>query len=166
MNEVDNVLAQYGVKGMHWGVITKAKNAYTKARTEDTTPVPVKITAKPGKKIKTEGGKYLPTSEDAKIAAIAKQKAKGSGLQSLSNDEMKVLVDRMGLEERYSKMTPREISVGQKMAQDIMNSPVPELAMIGAKIKYGDSPDPRVQVGFMVADTIIKNAKQNSKKKK
>ena len=47
-----------------------------------------------------------------------------------------------------------------------MKSPVPDLAMLATKIKYGDSPDPRVQVGFMVADTIIKSAKQNSKKKK
>ena len=35
----DEVLAHYGVKGMRWGVITKKVGAaYTKARTEDTTP--------------------------------------------------------------------------------------------------------------------------------
>ena len=128
MQEVDKNIAHYGVQGMRWGVITKGANATKTAIKKNISDrkaaaekeVPVTIKAKSGKPIITKGGKYLPTSEDAKIAAIAKQKAKGSGLQSLSNDEMKVLVERMGLEDRYTKMTPREISVGQKMAQEYL----------------------------------------------
>lgn len=166
MKEVDDILGHYGVKGMHWGIITKGKNAYKKARTEDTTEVPVTIKADPGKKIKTEGGKYLPTSEDAKKAAIAKQKIKNSGLQSLTNDELRVVVDRMSLEDRYSKMTPQEITLGRKMATEVLQSPLPDLAMIGARLKYADSNDPRVKTGLLVADTIVTSLKQQSKQKK
>jgi len=170
MAEVDTELMQYGVRGMHWGVITKGKNAIKKnmddRKAAAEKEVPVTIKAKPGKPIITKGGKNLPTSEDAKIAAIAKQKIKGTGLKALSNDEMKILVDRMNLEERYNKMSPQEISLGVKMAKEILDTPLPDLAMLGAKLKYGESKDPRAQVGIMVAETMIKSMRQNNKKKK
>ena len=167
MQEADDILAHYGVKGMRWGVITKKVGAaYTKARTEDTTPVGVTVKAPPGKQIKTSGGKYQDTSDDAIRAATAKQKAKTSGLQSLSNKEMQDLVSRMNLEQQYNRLNAPPQSLGQKFIQGLFSSPAPDLALAGAQWKFGDSKDPRVQIGLQVAPSLIKSVRDTGKKKK
>ena len=94
---VGDFLAHYGVKGMRWGV-----------RKSD--PVPsgeTRITQK-GKKLKGEGGKDIPAHPDARRAAESKQKAKGSGLQALSNKELKDLQTRMNLEQNVRELTVKE----------------------------------------------------------
>lgn len=96
---VEDVLSHYGVKGMKWGV-----------RKSDVPAGETRVTQK-GKKLKGEGGKGLPPHPDATKAAISKQKAKGSGLQALSNKELKDLQTRMNLEQNV-----RELSVKEKNA--------------------------------------------------
>lgn len=96
---VGNFLEHYGVKGMKWGV-----------RKSDVPAGETRVTQK-GKKLKGEGGKGLPAHEDAKKAAVSKQKAKGSGLQSLSNQELKDLANRMNLEQQV-----RQLSLQDKQA--------------------------------------------------
>jgi hypothetical protein len=93
MSDVDDFIAHYGVQGMRWGVRRGSKG-----------PQSVTLTAKPGKKIRTAGGKGFEASPEAKSAAAFKQIAKKSGPQALSNDQMKQLVTRMNLEQQYSKM--------------------------------------------------------------
>jgi hypothetical protein len=97
---VDDFLEHYGVKGMKWGV-----------RKSEVPTGETKVTQK-GKKLKGEGGKGLSPHPDATKAAISKQKAKGSGLQSLSNKELKDLQTRLNLEKNV-----RELSVADKQAQ-------------------------------------------------
>ena len=96
---VDNILAHHGVKGMKWGV-----------RKSDVPAGETRVTQK-GKKLKGEGGKGLPPHEDATRAAVSKQKIKGSGIQSLSNKELKDLHQRMNLEQNV-----RELSVKEKQS--------------------------------------------------
>lgn len=93
---VEEVLAHYGVKGMRWGV-----------RKSEVPAGQTKVTQK-GKKLKGEGGKGLPAHEDATKAAVSKQKAKGSGLQSLSNQELKDLANRMNLEQQVRQLSTQE----------------------------------------------------------
>lgn len=97
---VENYLEHYGVKGMKWGV-----------RKSDPVPTGQTRVTQKGKKLKTEGGKGLPPHEDATRAATSKQKIKGSGIQSLSNKELKDLHQRMNLEQNV-----RELSVKEKQS--------------------------------------------------
>lgn len=89
-------LEHYGVKGMKWGV-----------RKSEVPAGETKVTQK-GKKLKGEGGKGLPPHEDATRAAVSKQKIKGSGIQSLSNKELKDLHQRMNLEQNVRELTVKE----------------------------------------------------------
>lgn len=75
---VEEVLAHFGVKGMHWGSRKAAK----------------------GEAIKST------ISDDARAAGDAFVKSKKVGLHSLSNQELQDLVTRMNLEQQLSKLAP------------------------------------------------------------
>lgn len=93
---VGDFLEHYGVKGMKWGV-----------RKSNVPAGETRVTQK-GKKLKGEGGKGLPPHEDATKAAVSKQKMKGSGIQSLSNKELKELHQRMNLEQNVRELSMKE----------------------------------------------------------
>lgn len=95
-------LKQYGVKGMRWGV---RKDVKTSVGGADKGPTSVVVTQKkPGTYAKTKGGKRLPMSEDAFKALEGRQKAKASTTDALSNAELRQVVERMQLEQRYSQL--------------------------------------------------------------
>jgi 2'-5' RNA ligase len=72
---VESHLEHFGVKGMKWGVRRADKSDSTES-----------------------------ASEDARAAKEATTKLKSSGVKSLSNKELKDLVERMSLEQRYSTL--------------------------------------------------------------
>ena len=97
VNHAADVLAHFGVLGMHWGVRKREASA-----TKDQTPVSIHI--KRGQKIKTSGGDNQPPTEDAKKAAAYQQIANKNGVQSLTNPEIQHLLNRISLEQKYSKL--------------------------------------------------------------
>lgn len=60
---------------------------------------------KPGAFAKTQGGANQPLHEDAVKALVARQKAKSSTTDSLSNAELRSAVDRMQLEQKYTQLS-------------------------------------------------------------
>lgn len=94
--ENQNDIRHYGVKGMHWGV------------RKDRHPTAVVTKTRPGKRVKATGGKYQPASSDAIKTAEYRQKAKKSTPSSLSNAELQALVQRMNLEQQYSRLASQD----------------------------------------------------------
>lgn len=179
LDTLDDALAHFGVKGMRWGIrkrrqSTKADNASAEETTvgvskktggpRKSTPVQVKVI--PGKAVKTRGGERQPTAPEAVKSAALKQKAKKSGPQSLTNDEMRFLVDRLGLEERLSKVAPKEKTLGQKFIQDFLPSPVPLMIVKGAKGKLGPQHNPQIAKGLDFAEKLLQGLADNKKSPK
>lgn len=158
---IEEVLAHYGVRGMKWGVRKRSSG-------ESSGPTPVVVKTKPGVGIKTSGGKGHPASDDAIKAATARQKAKKSGAHSLSNAEMKSLVERMNLESQYSKLTATEprLAQGKKFVQGALGSKPAELGLEFAKHKLADTDDVRVKNGLRVAEFLVSSQQSGKKKKK
>ena len=66
-------------------------------------------------------------SEDHRNAAAARAKAKKGGVKALSNKELQDLVNRMNLEQQYSRVVPpsrgkRVMTSGAKFAGDVLVS--------------------------------------------
>ena len=112
MDKVQEILAHYGVKGMKWGV--------RKDSSPSSGPTEVTTRAIKGRVI-TTGGKGHAPSDDALKAAVGKQKAKKSGLASLSNKELQAVVTRMNLEQQYSRLIDQRAysSAGQKFVSEL-----------------------------------------------
>lgn len=117
-----NVLEHYGVKGMRWGVRRKR---------DSSGPEPVKVQARPGKRVKAKGGKESPVAEDAIEAARLRQIAKRSTTDSLSNKELQALIGRMNLEEQYDRLAKSEVRLGRghRMAKGILKNLDPDTAV-------------------------------------
>lgn len=97
---IDNILAHHGTKGMKWG-IRKNKN---------TGPVSVSVSTNKKGKIKTTGGENQPAHSEAVAAKVAVQKAKKSGINSLSNKELQDVAQRLNLEQQVSKLAANQLT--------------------------------------------------------
>lgn len=86
-NYVRDFLSHYGVLGMRWGV-----------RRAQRIPTAATVTQR-GKKLKGSGGANQPAHTDAVVARTLGQKAKKSGMQSLSNEELQRFALRLNLEQ-------------------------------------------------------------------
>lgn len=102
----DNVLAHFGVMGMKWG---KRKGGVASKG-----PMP-----KPG---------TTHQSHDSANADVAKHKVKAHGTKSLSNKELQDLVNRMNLEQQYSKLNTEKKQAGKDFAVKILKDSGQEIA--------------------------------------
>lgn len=120
LSRATKFLAQYGVKGMRWGV-RRSEKQLARSRASSETEVTLKY--KPGGKVKTSGGANRPPSEDFKKAAAAGQIARTSGSSALSNSELQAFVQRANLESQYSKILAsqnlKNKSAAQKFLEDV-----------------------------------------------
>ncbi len=94
-DKTELLLAHYGIKGMRWG----------KRKSEGSSAVEVSTTTAPGKKVVAKGGQNHPAADDAIRVASYKQKAKASTTDALQTKELQELVNRMNLEQQYSRLT-------------------------------------------------------------
>jgi 2'-5' RNA ligase len=83
---VDEILAHYGIKGMHWG----------------------------SRKGGVRPGSAHPQSSDSARATTAHQVVKRSGVKALSNADLKILVDRINLEQQLGKLAPSRVTKARR----------------------------------------------------
>lgn len=106
-------LIHFGVKGMKWGVRKADKSSG---------PQSVQVKAYLGNRVvRTTGGKGHDLSDDAKRAAVLKQKSRKSNVRSLSNKELQDLVNRMNLEQQYSRLNKDVLKRGEEQARSILS---------------------------------------------
>lgn len=166
---VENILAHYGVKGMHWGsrkgssggssggikARVGAARDHVKKDISERQAHEVTVRAKPGSMVRVVGGnKHMP-HEDAIKARVAEQIAKKNSLDSLSNPQLQHLVNRMNLESQYRNLASNETraSAGEKAAKEFMGSKHANVAFA----KLG----PHAALGKKVADGVFKQATRN-----
>jgi 2'-5' RNA ligase len=119
---VEKFLAHYGVPGMRWGVRKQSTGAQSG-------PTSVVVTQKkPGSKLKTSGGKGHPAHTDATTAASARQKAKSSRTDALSNDELQTAIKRMQLEQQFSQLSAGKQSAGKRFVKKLIGDTAGEQA--------------------------------------
>lgn len=137
---VEEALKHFGVKGMRWGV-RKDKNtpsvlerhrskheAKVREKRPEITPR-VQDTIGQSKRQKTrlaaKGGEDAPAAEDAIRVKGTHQKYKKSGVNALSNDEIRDIVTRLNLETQLKEAEKkRPKSLGEALTNQILSDPV------------------------------------------
>lgn len=119
-DNVDNFLMHYGVKGMRWGVRRSAAERAAPSAVKTTNKAAIrgsqdiKVKAKAGRGVvATKGGKRNVATSDAISAAAARQKAKASTTDALSNKELKAANERMNLEIQFKKLAKEEAKMNR-----------------------------------------------------
>lgn len=136
IEDMEAFLEHAGVKGMKWGV-RKGEVTSTKAKTSKLRrgEQEVTVSQKPGKFVRTAGGKRNVASDDAVRVAANRQLAKRSTTDALSNKQLQDAVQRMNLETQYHTLTKKSDrrTRGQRMVSKILgNKKNQELAYKGA----------------------------------
>lgn len=152
---MSNELQHHGVKGMKWGV-RKAEQV----RATYNAPRAVAVKQKPGDYVQSTGGQKQKASADALHLQVSRQKAKASTTDSLSNKELQDLVQRMNLEQQYSRLKKQEDrrTRGQRMVGSIINALMGKDPTINAvRAGLDDS-------GYSVGDAFAKAASARASK--
>ena len=128
-NDSDLVVMHYGVKGMKWGVTTRdGATAATQTREKTSHLVrgakDVEVSQrKAGTYVKAKGGQRQKAHEDAVRAQAGRQIAKKSTTDALSNKQLKETIERMRLEQEFSKLDSKVQRKGQSFIARLFRSP-------------------------------------------
>lgn len=124
-------LKHYGRKGMKWGIRRTPAQLARAGKSTANAPDPVRVKTEPGKKASASGGARYRNSEDAKLATARKQIAKESTTDALTTKQLKAVVERMELEQKYTKLNPPKVSLGKAFAKQVFENDKNKLAQTG-----------------------------------
>lgn len=133
-DSANDFLAHYGVPGMKWG----------RRKSRSST-------------VETSSSSKSKVSDDAKEVAEAKKKIAKGGTDSLNNKELQAVVNRMNLEQQYTKLVtePKKVNAGQKIAADILGKSAKSVAseFVKTGIKEG------AKLGYEIGKSQVKKKK-------
>jgi 2'-5' RNA ligase len=100
-DQMDEALAHYGVKGMRWGIRKSEHEGGTNAKRAP-----------------------VPSEDKARANANAAKIGKKGNTDALSNAELQQLVQRMNLEQQYSRLSSSDgrVKAGNKKAKEILET--------------------------------------------
>lgn len=118
MDTVEDVLEHFGIKGMQWGV---RRNAH--------------------------GDSSSGASDDALRVASSKKKIKKGSTKALTTKELQDVVNRMNLEQQYSRLTakPSKVKKGLSFVNGVLNAG----NTVNQAIQFSNSP-----VGKMLGEQL------------
>lgn len=111
MTTVEEILEHHGIKGMHWGVRSAAKETQS-IQIEGHLPSEAPKTSPTGHAIK-----YV--HEHAAAKAETDRIVKEHGIQAVSNHQLRSANERTSLESQYKTMNPTTVSKGKKFVTDL-----------------------------------------------
>ena len=164
---MENELMHWGIKGMKWGVrryqnkdgsLTPAgKKRYDKEMAklkEEEKIAKNKLRTQAKLNKLDEKRKEIEALKSGKpIAKSTKQHSKPS-VKDMSDEELRQTVNRLLMEQQYSKLNPQQVSAGQKFVKKVMNDVVAPAATEVGKNVLKDA-----------MTKAVKNASEASKKK-
>lgn len=107
----EDFLEHFGVKGMRWGQRKQKSGGYQPVETKQK-----------GKKLKTQGGKGAPVSEDAVRARSIGQVKKASGINALSNKDLQDYATRLQLEQNVKRLEVGEKSGAKQFIASLLKN--------------------------------------------
>jgi hypothetical protein len=156
-------IAHHGIKGMHWGV-QKSEGSGGSSGAKDVVVKP----GRDGKKVKTTGGNKQPASADAVNAAVSKRMALKSSTDSLSTKQLQEMVNRMNLEQQYSRLEKDSFrsKSGTKFATEMVKQHGAEAVLVGGSIAIKKNPALASVSALNKAMKVAAFLKENKGKKK
>lgn len=109
-------IQHYGIKGMKWGVRRDNPSATVDSAGNTTVSRNGRVT---GVALSDKTKSSSKSSDDASRAAVLKKRAATKSTDSLSNKDLKDLVERMNLEQQYSRLTMPQGKGGNSPAKVI-----------------------------------------------
>ena len=152
-------LMHYGVPGMKWGV-RRTPAQLGRKRASSSRFLLGKKKSKPKAKAET---KAKTKSEAPKEETSPKKKS----VKEMSDDELNAAIRRMQLEQTYASLSPKQVSMGKKIAKTILNDVVvPAATDVGRQMvktaltRAGNKTLEEVFKDFSEADKIYTNNKK------
>lgn len=125
-SDVDTFLEHFGVKGMHWGVRKRQPVTSTTVSSRGGKIKKVQLSDR----VNTQRSK---PSADATRTAVAKAIVKKHSTDSLSNEELKALNNRMQLENQYKTLKAQQITTGSKFVDNFLKQQGQQAAQQASK---------------------------------
>lgn len=104
MTDFEDVVQHYGIPGMKWGVRKASSSSSDSGGSDEPSSKPKVPKGFLNRKLK----KHQELSPDAEVFNALRKKAKTTGINSLTNDEIGVLTKRAELLGKYNKSFPKK----------------------------------------------------------
>lgn len=157
-DDLDDFLTHFGVKGMKWGVRKKSKTAKVKV-TNSESGRSAEISYNPRKTTVNAQTGEISTSSKKELKSIRGQ-VKKNQLKLMSDDELKGRINRLKMEQEFSKLSANSDSPGKKLVKKVLKDSGDQLAK--ALVEQVIVPNVTSRVGSLGKQAALVRAAQQA----